>query len=373
MALTQVRATHRPPELARRLGAVALSLTGFRWLAAGCEAATILLTWSLWRVREAPPMLPALTLPRVDTGPLLLATLLVVLVRPAAGVALHAAVLLYAMTVDQTRIQPEVVSLTLLMVGTLPWAWARAIGRAHLIALWCWAGLNKLLSPDFLGAAGSGRWMARGLMDHPPGVLLDHFGYAVALTELATGVLAIVPRTRRAAAVLALALHGGILYVLSPLRHDWNEAIWPWNVALAVAGFAFFWAWRERPLRALRGLPAPALALALAILVSPALWYVGRWDAYLSHHLYSDSAPVSLRCDASGAVHARAYPLAEEAPHRQRTNTAAGQGRGVPAECRKQNQSLDAFGAEMSKSQSNCPAERLAADENTFGALPQHV
>jgi uncharacterized membrane protein YphA (DoxX/SURF4 family) len=186
------------------------------------------------------------------------------------------------------------------MVGTLPWAWARAIGRAHLIALWCWAGLNKLLSPDFLGAAGSGRWMARGLMDHPPGVLLDHFGYAVALTELATGVLAIVPRTRRAAAVLALALHGGILYVLSPLRHDWNEAIWPWNVALAVAGFAFFWAWRERPLRALRGLPAPALALALAILVSPALWYVGRWDAYLSHHLYSDSAPVSLRCDAAG-------------------------------------------------------------------------
>jgi hypothetical protein len=129
---------------------------GFRWLVVACQGATLVITWPLWQTHRSPPMLPALPLPAFDLGLILLGSLVVVLFAPRRGVVLHSVLLIYAMLIDQTRMQPEIVSLAFLMWGTLPNPNLQAVGRAHVVALWLWAGLNKLLSSGFLRGTGPG-------------------------------------------------------------------------------------------------------------------------------------------------------------------------------------------------------------------------
>jgi hypothetical protein len=261
----------------------------FRLLIVACQGATFLITWPLWQVHQSPPMLPALPLPYFDMSLILLLSLGLILIKPVQGVALHTALVIYAMLIDQTRIQPEVVSLLLLLWGTLPSVSARAIGRAHLISLWFWAGLNKLLSPAFLNSTGPG--LFGELLPRPLLWLRPGGGYIIALAELAIGLLAIFPRTRKLAGWIAFGLHGGILLTLSPLGQNRNESVWPWNLALALAGLALIVPWKEPLFKILAEIVPSAKALVILILLSPAGWFVGITDAYLAHHLYSSDVP----------------------------------------------------------------------------------
>jgi hypothetical protein len=259
--------------------------TAFRWLVVACQLVSFWITWPLWEARSDFPMLPALPLPQFDLGLPLVASLLVVLYRPLIGCVAHSVVLLYALLADQVRLQPEFVSLALLLWGTLPNPGAQLVARAHLVALWLFAGLNKLLSPAFLD--GTAQWIVQGVVAQPPAWLLTSSGYLIALGELALGLLAVFPRTRRLVGVGALALHAGILFTLSPLGHNWNQAVWPWNVALAGAGFALIVPWRDTLWLGLRRSPLALRLLCALILLSPLGFYVGLTDAYLAHNLYS--------------------------------------------------------------------------------------
>ncbi len=134
---------------ALRSWAAAFGPRAYRIVLVWCQAATVLITWPLWQVHHSPPMLPALPLPSFDLGVPLLLSLVVVLLSPMRGVVILSVLVLYAVLSDQTRLQPEVISLVLLLWGTLPYATAKTIARTHLVALWFWAGLNKLFSPAF--------------------------------------------------------------------------------------------------------------------------------------------------------------------------------------------------------------------------------
>jgi hypothetical protein len=158
-------------------------MLAFRWLLVGCQAATIVITWPLWRVHETSPMLPALPLPALPLGPALLVSLALVLVRATGGTVLHSALLVYAMLIDQTRIQPEIVSLAVLLWGTFPSPDAKLVGRTHLIALWSRAGLSKLLSPEFLVTAGYGPLAV--LVPRSLAWIRPAGGYLMAVAELA--------------------------------------------------------------------------------------------------------------------------------------------------------------------------------------------
>ena len=83
----------------------------FRWFVVARQAATLLITWTRWQVHALPPVLPAVTLPSVSLGPALLLSLAVLPVAPVAGMILHTALVVYAFLTDQTRIQPEIISL----------------------------------------------------------------------------------------------------------------------------------------------------------------------------------------------------------------------------------------------------------------------
>jgi hypothetical protein len=265
-------------------------VVALRWLLVLCQTAIILLTWELWQVRESPPLLPAVAVPQMPVGVALIATLALVLRAPRAGVAAHLAVLLYAVVADQTRLQPQVVSLALLLFGTTALSAAPAIARAHLISLWIWSGVNKALSTDFMERTATLMFDALPL---GPSWMRSWFGWLVILSETAVGVCLLVAPLRRAGVVLAFLVHAMILLVLMPGR--WSVSVWPWNLALPVAAAAFFWPDPAAPRET--GRPARRARLLLAgFLLLPVGFYGGWVDAYLAHHVYSDSTATAVVC-----------------------------------------------------------------------------
>jgi hypothetical protein len=178
-------------------------------------------------------MLPALSLPPVDLAAPLLASLVLILRWPRLGLGVHTGLVAYALATDQTRLQPQVVSLVLVLWATLPGAGPSLVGRTHLVALWAWTGIHKLLSPWFVQWIGPR--LAWALVPWAPASLHQAGGYAIALSELVLGALAVHPRTRRLAAGLACLFHAGVVVTLALLPRGRNVAVWPWNVALAFA------------------------------------------------------------------------------------------------------------------------------------------
>jgi hypothetical protein len=201
---------------------VAVSRRGVAAVAAACQGATLLLTWSLWQPRAAPPTLPAVdALASVPFGAVLLVTVALAVLAPRVGGAAHAAVL---------------------AVAVVP-ALELGLGAASL----------------------SGRLWP-----------LVRWG--------------------------AFVVHAGVLVTL--LASGWNSAVWPWNLALALAPIGLF-----------RAAPASATALAwharrlvpAALLAYPALFYVGLVDAYVSHNLYSSNTAEGYVCAGDGACGQLAY------------------------------------------------------------------
>ncbi len=269
-----------------------------------CQAGTVALTWNLWNVRTEPPPLPLIdALPEVATAWALIVTLAVALWRPRIGAVLHLGVLAYAVMLDQTRLQPGVVSLAILLVA-LAFPPLTVVGRAHLVTLWTWSGIHKLLSTGFAG--GSAVFMADGL-----GVPLGVTVWATPLAELTLGLVASMWRTRRIAVAQAVLVHGAILFTL--IAQDWNSSVWLWNLALPFAAAHFLLTGRNRQLVVLRHENRrAAVASAVVWLVAwsyPAGFYVGAADTYLAHNLYTSNTRTATVCQLpAGAVASGSAP-----------------------------------------------------------------
>jgi hypothetical protein len=262
-------------------------------IASGCQAATIALTWNLWNTREFPPNLPVFhSLAGFDYAAPLLAAAVACIFIPRVATPIFVALLTASMLGDQTRIQPEVVSLTLLMALPLLGTDGLRISRWHMTALWFWSGLNKALSSGWAVKGGAAAFIATSL--HVPGARLL-VALALPAFEIALGVTSVFPRWWRLTRWGAVAVHIGILATLS-LFAGYNSAVWPWNVALAAAGFLLF-----NPKEVPQGRPAPwVTAGAAVLLVTPALFYMGITDAYLSHNLYTSNTAQGQICRGNG-------------------------------------------------------------------------
>ena len=265
-------------------------------LATVAQVATVLVTRDLWRPRSAPPNLPVgggdgwLLAADVDWAPVLVVLAVAVLAVPRLAAPGFCAALLLAGLGDQTRLQPEVVSLAVLMTAPLFGAGGTTIARFHLSSLWLWAGLHKALSldwptdgagfiTDLIGAEG-----LRGVL-----------AWALPAVEVGLGAASLWPRAWPVARWVGAALHAGILLTLSPLLGDWNSAVWPWNAALAGASILLF---RSEPVEWWAGLQHVAVrAGATVLLLFPALFYLGVVDAYLAHNLYSANAASAAICN----------------------------------------------------------------------------
>jgi uncharacterized membrane protein YphA (DoxX/SURF4 family) len=256
------------------------------------QMATVWITWPLWQRREYPPLLPLVPGPAIDLGWVMLVTAATVLIWPRAGLAAHGLTILVAIGQDQTREQPQIISHALLLLGTIPRPAAQLVGRAHLASLWFFAGLHKLLSPGYYTQVIPGLWQP--MLPGASASVVQLAGIVGACFELALGILALWPQGRRIAAIAAMLFHLGVFWTLSPWGLDWNESVWPWNMALAFAGFGLLWNWTTPAVADLRQVARPGQIVAVALALMPLGYYFALVDAYLAHCLYSANTPRAL-------------------------------------------------------------------------------
>lgn len=249
-----------------------------------------LVTWDLWFERTSPPNLAlAGPLSAVPFGPLLCGVAVLAVAVPRWAATAHAALLVLAVLGDQVRLQPEFVSLAmLLLVG----AWAPRsleIGRWHLTTLWAWAGIHKILS---LGWPSGGAAFIAAATGEPR--LRPVVAVLVPLCEVGLAGLALSTRTWHILRLAAPVFHLGI--VLTLVKADWNLAVWPWNLALAAAAPALFRS--PSTLERTPGVPRSPLVAATAALLAiyPLGFYFGYSNAYLSHNLYSSNSAEASIC-----------------------------------------------------------------------------
>ncbi|MFM8985390.1 MAG: hypothetical protein ACKONH_04915 [Planctomycetia bacterium] len=262
------------------------------------QAATVLVTWNVWHPRSFPPLLPLVELPPFPAGQALLASLAVALFRPRVGVPLHAVVLAVAIVADQSRLQPHVISMATLLWATVGSPGGLVVARGSLAALWLYAGIHKLTSPAYFVTTGP--WLLAAVWPGGPQWLGSAIAMAVAVTEVFLGCGCLVPRLRTAVAGVAAVFHVATFAVLA-LRLHWNSAVWPWNLALAVAGPAIVLGWRGRGLGDAWGAATRAArAVAIALFVLPAGYWLGVVDAFLAHCVYADNRPRAFVCTPFG-------------------------------------------------------------------------
>lgn len=257
------------------------------------QAAMVCTTWSLWSAREVPANLPLVDpLPSLPVGWLLLACCVLIVVRPTGGIVANVVVLVLAIASDQLRLQPEFVSVAVLLVATGPWRLSRTLGWGALSSLWLWAGLGKLLSSGFepIAELATSRLGVAGLS----GLAV----WAIPAGEIALGIAVVFPRTRRWAGWGGAALH-----LLAPFALDLgpSSAIFWWNMGLAAAAVVLLALDAPRP--DVRPVPSVAWSRGLLVILFayPALAYVGTIDPYLGHHLYSGDVPTATVCTPDGA------------------------------------------------------------------------
>lgn len=257
-------------------------------VAAVAQIVTLRWTWDLWSNRSTPPNLPVVeVLSSVSWGPLLVVLCLATAVLPRWGGPAFGIALALACLGDETRLQPGVLSVAVLMIAPAFSEGGRAIARWHLCSLWLWAGLHKMLSPGW-------NWQAAAFIAESLGQpgWRELIAVMVPLSEFVLGITAMWSRLWKVTGVGAPLLHVGVLVSLSPIFGDWNSSVWPWNATVAVAAPLLFLSQRagaEFPSRAI-------MAVAAVLLAYPALFYVGVVDAYISHNLYTSNTATAKIC-----------------------------------------------------------------------------
>ena len=262
----------------------AASGIGIRWygllsLCVLAQIVTLTLTWQLWQVRETPLNLPLLEGPWISFGTLMLFSLFYVLIDPRRGAVVHLVVLFLACIADQYRIQPQFISIAILIFGCSS-SERRMACRWYLIALWFWAGVHKIFSPEWPMITLSLLGQANLLADP----IAPFFSWLIAFGEISVAILALL--RPRAGAIGCILLHVGIGLFMSPLFFDFNASVIPWNLATAVVGCAMFW-------NATQITPATrwGQAIAAVCLLLPFGFYGGWVDRGLAFVLYSGNMP----------------------------------------------------------------------------------
>jgi hypothetical protein len=166
--------------------------------------------------------------------------------------------------------------------------------------------MHKLLSPEYL--AHGGILVTQRFTGCPAG--LAHVSMlSVAALEIGIAIAACFARTRKCARVAGTVMHLVVLAWLSPLVLDWNESVWPWNVALAFAAWILLGDDVPRFSMQWRAAPRWARALVLVELLAPAGYEVGLVPAPLAHALYCMSTPhATWRHEDGTTTHLRDLP-----------------------------------------------------------------
>lgn len=251
-----------------------------------CQLATIWITWPVWNLREQPVNLPLLPIEGVSMGPLIAITAIAAFIWPRTGVIAHTIVFTLAYMLDQYRLQPQFISLIVLMYACV-FSGGSWFARWYLASMWFWAGIHKWLSAEWFGLSS---WNFVNQCGFDGDRWHVFIAIAIAAYETGLGLLAIF--SPRRAGSYCLLLHLGILLALSPLVRNFNSSVWPWNLATAIIGM---WILRKTNFQAVdskvtRYAPQRKAVVA-ALFIVPAGFYFDLVNPHLASVLYSGNMP----------------------------------------------------------------------------------
>jgi hypothetical protein len=292
-AFQRMTASHRLARFLNRVGPVRRGLNSYLVTVTSALglAITVRWTWQLWLHRTSPPNLPISELAsHLNWAAPIVALATGVLLLPRAMSLTLGIVLVAAILGDQIRTQPEVVSLALLMIAPQLGEQGRSVARWHLSTMWTWAGIHKALS---LGWAHGGAQFIAAALGRPGARVL--IAFSVPALEITLGVTSMFRRLSPVVRWVGFITHVAIFLTLSPLFGNWNSAVWPWNISVAIASLCLF-ARRTDVVRR----KATACVIGAVLIVYPALFYLGLSDAYLSHNLYSSNTATAAVCSEDG-------------------------------------------------------------------------
>jgi hypothetical protein len=283
-------------------------------LAVLAQLVTVLITWPLWQVRDAPVNLPvAVWWPQFSFQWAMVGSLALAALLPKYGIALHWIVLVAACLSDQFRLEPQFFGIAVLMLPFLGNA-GLAICRWYLVAMWIWTGVHKFLSPEWMGHIS---WSLVEMAGFSPRNLHLAFAVFVAASEVALGMLAWF-RPRWASGICAV-VHLGIVLFLSPLLSDTNVSVIPWNLTIATVGSWVLWQAGKIEASADWRRPSWEISVAALLLMVPVGFYGGWIDRCFCHVMYSGHLPRGLQTTQHGPVEIADFPeLGVPFPHERR-------------------------------------------------------
>lgn len=183
------------------------------------------------------------------------------------------------------------VNLTLLVVPAGNPGMLRVLLALLIFGIYFWSGFHKL-NPQFPKSVLPWLLEPWGLFQEgaPSGI-----GYLLAVLEMAMPVLMLFHRTRWVGFSLLCGMHLMILIAIGPFGHNWNQVVWPWNIAMPVFAWLTFVKADRPPFELPDVLRIQVFSGLMAIFVVflPGLHSLGKWNGYLSWSLYSGRIPTA--------------------------------------------------------------------------------
>ena len=159
--------------------------------------------------------------------------------------------------------------------------------RFAIACIYAWSGIQKM-NPLFVNDFS---WFLAPVTNLLPFIaaLLPVLLIVAPLIELSIGLGLIFKRTRKFALVAVLAMHASIFLLIGPVRGNWNDSAWAWNLGSALIVFVLFFRADDIPARAIafndKFWGYWVVLLFFGFL--PALSLFNLWDSPLSFDVYS--------------------------------------------------------------------------------------
>lgn len=165
-----------------------------------------------------------------------------------------------------------------------------------IIALYFWSGFNKL---NVYFIDHSFPWLMDTFSATQP--IGKSFAFALfsAFLEIGIAIGLLLDKTRKFACITAFVMHALILLILGPLGLNWNQPVWPWNLAMILLVYLLFYTEPFAGFSTLRNKGILSKLILLIWAVMPLGNVFEIWDEQLSFKMYSGTNPEGILIDSS--------------------------------------------------------------------------
>lgn len=199
---------------------------------------------------------------------------------------------------DQSRWQPEFYQFFWMLVALSVFSWKeKTVVLQNQILITCqliigsvyvWSGIQKI---NHVFLTDIFPWMLDPFI-HTWSIEIKSaifsLGVFIPLIEICIGIGLLTKKLRDYAVISAIAMHLFVLSSIGPFGHNWNNVIWPWNIAMACFVVILFWKNNTSLKEILFNNHSLIHYITLLLFaVMPILSFLGLWDSYLSSTLYS--------------------------------------------------------------------------------------